>query len=139
MRELLLMFVHGAGNLLLFTQNVLRVGIYHVPKLTGQHPKPSLIFEVIKSKAQAGGILRELKFQDFTAPQTALKLSPQEISLLKQCNVLQACSPVKKLALKGQIDAKRLPKSSIVLEVSCNITKCGNDFFRVNLKQQRTF
>ena len=139
MRELLVMFVHGAGNLLLFTQNVLRVGIYHVPKLAGQDPKPSLMFEVIKSKAQAGGILRELKFQDFTAPQTSLKLSLQEVSLLKQCSVLQACSLVKKLALKGQIDAKRLPKSSIVLEVNCNVTKCGNDFFRVNLKQQRTF
>ena len=139
MRELLLMFVHGAGNLLFFTQNVLRVGIYHVPKLAGQDPKPSLMFEVIKSTAQAGGILRELKFQDFTAPQTALKLSPQEISLLKQCSVLQACSLVKKLALKGQIDAKTLPKSSMVLEVNCNVTKCGNDFFRVNSKHQRTF
>ena len=139
MRELLLMFFHGAGNLLLFTQNVLRVGIYHVPKLTGQDLKPSLMFEVIKSEAQAGGILRELKFQDFTAPQTALRLSPHEINLLKQCSFLQACSLVKKLAVRGQIEAKRFPKSSIVLEVDCNVTKYGNDFFRVTLKQQRTF
>ena len=61
------------------------------------------------------------------------------MSLLKKCSVLQACSLVKKLALKGQIDAKRLPKSSVVLEVNCNVTKCGNDFFRVNSKHQRTF
>ena len=139
MHELLLMFVHGAENLLLFTQNVLRIGIYHVPKLTGQNPKPSLMFEVNKSKVQAGGILRELKFQDFTAPQTALKLAAQEVILLKQCSVLQASSLVKRLALKGHIDAKRLPKSSIVLEVHCNVTKCGNDFLRVTVKQQRTF
>ncbi|XP_067020991.1 sacsin-like [Acropora muricata] len=139
MRELLLMFLHGAGNLLLFTQSVLRVGIYHVPKLTGQDLKPSLMFEVIKSEAQAGGILRELKFQDFTAPQTALKLSPHEINLLKQCSFLQASSLVKKLAVRGQIEAKIFPKSSILLEVDCNVTKCGNDFFRVTLKQQRTF
>ena len=137
--ELLLMFVHGAGNLLLFTQNVLRVGIYHLHKLGGQNPKPSLMFEVIKSKAQGGGILRELKFPNFTAPQTALKLGPEQIILLKQCSVLQACSVVKKLLSKGHIDAKRLPKSSIVLEVNCNVTKCGNDFFRITLKQQRTF
>ena len=74
MRDLLLMFVHRAGNLRFFTQNVLRVGIYHLHKLGGQNPKPSLMFEVIKSKAQGGGILRELKFPNFTAPQTALKL-----------------------------------------------------------------
>ena len=139
MRELLLMFVHGAGNLLLFTQNVLRVGIYHVPKLAGQDPKPSLMFEVIKSKAQAGGILRELKLPNFTYPQTVLKLGSEEIILLKQCSVLQACSVVKKLAAKGHIDAKRLPKSSLVLEVNCHVTKCGNDFFRITLKQQKTF
>ena len=77
MRELLVMIVHGPGNLLLFTQNVLRLGIYHVLKLAGQDLKPSLMFEVIRSTAQEGGILRELTFQDFTAPQTALKLSLQ--------------------------------------------------------------
>ncbi|XP_015767806.1 PREDICTED: sacsin-like [Acropora digitifera] len=46
---------------------------------------------------------------------------------------------IKTLASKGHIDAKRFPKSSIVLEVNCNVTKCGNDFFRITLKQQKTF
>ena len=66
-------------------------------------------------------------------------VGPEQIILLKQCSVLQACSVMETLASKGHIDAKKLPKSSIVLEVNCNVTKCGNDFFRITLKQQRTF
>ena len=138
MRELLQMFIQGAKHLVLFTQNVLRVGIYHLPKMGGQDLNPSLLFEVTKSKSVAGGIIRELQFSDFTVPQTASKLSPDQLSLLKQCNVLQASSRVKVLAQRGQVDPRKFPKSSLVLEITCSLTKCGKSFFKGGINRDKT-
>ena len=135
MRELLQMFLRGAKHLLLFTQNVLRVGIYHLPKLENQDPQPVLMFEVTKSTPQAG-ILRELSFS-FTFPPTALNFSPEELSFLKQCNFLQASSKMKRLARDQKIDPRKFPKSSMIVDVNCSFTKYGVDFFDANLRQEK--
>ena len=135
MRELLQMFLHGAKHLLLFTQNVLRVGIYHLPKLENQDPQPVLMFEVTKSTPQAG-ILRELSFS-FTLPPTALNLSPEELSFLKQCNFLQASSKMKRLARDRKIDPRKFPISSMIVDVNCSFTKYGMDFFDGNPNQEK--
>ena len=87
MRELLEMFLRGAKNVLLFTQNVLRVGIYHMQNTESQDPQPTLMFQVTKSKSHAA-ILRELSFA-FTLPPTAYKLTPEEMNFLRQCNFLK--------------------------------------------------
>ena len=108
MRDLLQMLVHGANSLLLFTQNVLRVGIYHLPKLANRDSQPELMFQVTKSASQAG-ILRELSFS-FTPPPTALKLSPEERSFLQQCNFLQASSKVKTLARAEKVEPQKFSK-----------------------------
>ena len=127
MRELLQMFLHGAENVLLFTQNVLSVGIYHLPNTESQDPQPTLMFQVTKSASHAG-ILRELSFT-FTLPPTAFKLTPEEMSFLQQCNFLQASSKSKMLARGKKVDAKKLPKSSMIVDVECRLTKSGSDFF----------
>ena len=127
MRELLQMFLHGAENVLLFTQNVLSVGIYHLPNTERQDPQPTLMFQVTKSASHAG-ILRELSFT-FTLPPTAFKLTPEEMSFLQQCNYLQASSKSKMLARGKKVDAKKLPKSSMIVDVECRLTKSGSDFF----------
>ena len=127
MRELLQMFLHGAENVLLFTQNVLSVGIYHLPNTESQDPQPTLMFQVTKSASHAG-ILRELSFT-FTLPPTAFKLTPEEMSFLQQCNYLQASSKSKMLARGKKVDAKKLPKSSMIVDVECRLTKSGSDFF----------
>ena len=127
MRELLQMFLHGAENVLLFTQNVLSVGIYHLPNTESQDPQPTLMFQVTKSASHAG-ILRELSFT-FTLPSTAFKLTPEEMSFLQQCNFLQASSKSKMLARGKKVDAKKLPKSSMIVDVECRLTKSGSDFF----------
>ena len=127
MRELLQMFLHGAKNVLLFTQNVLSVGIYHLPNTESQDPQPILMFQVTKSASHAG-ILRELSFT-FTLPPTAFKLTPEEMSFLQQCNYLQASSKSKMLARGKKVDAKKLPKSSMIVDVECRLTKSGSDFF----------
>ena len=127
MRELLQMFLHGAENVLLFTQNVLSVGIYHLPNTESQDPQPTLMFQVTKSASHAG-ILRELSFT-FTLPPTAFKLTPEEMSFLQQCNFLQASSKSKMLARSKKVDPKKLPKSSMIVDVECRLTKSGSDFF----------
>ena len=127
MRELLQMFLHGAENVLLFTQNVLSVGIYHLPNTESQDPQPTLMFQVTKSASHAG-ILRELSFT-FTLPSTAFKLTPEEMSFLQQCNFLQASSKSKMLAHGKKVDPKKFPKSSMIVDVECRLTKSGSDFF----------
>ena len=127
MRELLQMFLHGAENVLLFTQNVLSVGIYHLPNTESQDPQPTLMFQVTKSASHAG-ILRELSFT-FTLPPTAFKLTPEEMSFLQQCNFLQASSKSKMLARGKKVDPKKLPKSSMIVDVESRLTKSGSDFF----------
>ena len=127
MRELLQMFLHGAENVLLFTQNVLSVGIYHLPNTESQDPQPTLMFQVTKSASHAG-ILRELSFT-FTLPPTAFKHTPEEMSFLQQCNFLQASSKSKMLARGRKVDPKKLPKSSMIVDVESRLTKSGSDFF----------
>ena len=127
MRKLLQMFLLGAKNLLLFTQNVLSVGIYHLPNTESRNPQPTLMFQVTKS-ASHGGILRELSFT-FTLAPTAFKLTPEEMSFLQQCNFLQASSKSKMLAHGKKVDPKKFPKSSMIVDVECRLTKSGSDFF----------
>ena len=127
MTELLQMFLQGAKNLLLFTQNVLSVGIYHLPNTGSQEPQPTLMFQVTKSASHTG-ILRELSFT-FTPPPTAFKLTPEEMSFLQQCNFLQASSKSKVLVHGKKVDPQKFPKSSMIVDVECRLTKSGSDFF----------
>ena len=127
MRELLQMFLQGAKNVLLFTQNVLSVGIYHLPNTESQDPELTLMFQVTKS-ASHSGILRELSFT-FTLPPTSFKLTPKEISFLQQCNFLQASSKSKMMAHGKKVDPPNFPKSSMIVDVECRLTKSGSDFF----------
>ena len=127
MRELLQMFLQGAKNVLLFTQNVLSVGIYHLPNTESQDPQPTLMFQVTKS-ASHSGILRELSFT-FTLPPTSFKLTPKEMSFLQQCNFLQASSKSKMMAHGKKVDPQNFPKSSMIVDVECRLTKSGSDFF----------
>ena len=127
MRELLQMFLQGAKNVLLFTQNVLSVGIYHLPNTESQDPQLTLMFQVTKS-ASHSGILRELSFT-FTLPPTSFKLTPKEISFLQQCNFLQASSKSKMMAHGKKVDPPNFPKSSMIVDVECRLTKSGSDFF----------
>ena len=135
MQELLQMFVHGANYLLLFTQNVLSVSIYHLSNSASEDPQPALMFEVAKSASQVR-MLRELSFS-FTVPPTALKLSLEDLGFLKQCNFLQASSKAKRLAVEHKVDPVKFPKSSMIVDVSCSFTECGLDFFGAVSHQEK--
>ena len=127
MRELLQMLIHRSQSLLLFTQNVLRVEIYSLPKTTGQQCLPALMFQVSKSIPQEG-ILRELRFPA-TLPVTAEKLDAGQQRLLRQCRFLQASSKVTREARYHTVHPSEFPECSIVVDIDCSFTNLGLKFF----------
>ncbi|XP_078348598.1 sacsin-like [Oculina patagonica] len=133
MRELLQMLLHKAHSLLLFTQNVFRVGIYTLSKLSTQDPKPLLMFEVCKSIPQ-GGTLREMSFP-ITLPVAAEKLNVAQQSFLKQFNFLQASSKFTRDSRDPnkypEGNPSKSPETSIRVDIHCTLTRVGVNFFDV--------
>ena len=129
MRKLLKMLLEKANSLLLFTQNVFRVGMYFLPKSSGHDLQPWLMFQVNKSLAQ-GGTLRALSFA-ISLPDTAKKLSAEQKKLLMQSNFLQASSQVKRNSRVRRVRPSEFPESSIVVDVECVLTQFGASFFEV--------
>ena len=128
MRKLLEMFIEKANTVLLFTQNVFRVGMYFLPKSSGQNLQPLLMFQVNKSLAQ-GGILRELSFP-IALPDTSHKLTAEQKKLMVQSNFLQASSKFKSLPESKTAKQSEFPESSIIIDVECFLTQFGASFFQ---------
>ena len=135
MRKLLRMFLVKANSLLLFTQNVFRVGLYFLPKSSDQNLQPLLMFQVNKSLAQ-GGLLRELSFP-IILPDTAQKLGAEQKKLLVQSNFLQASSKVKTNSKIRKVKPNEIPKSSIAVDLECVFTKVGASFFEISERPSR--
>ena len=131
MRNLLRMLLEGAESLLLFTQNILRVGIYNLPRASPTDA-PLLLFQVSKSLSSAG-ILRELSSY-VTLPTTAEMLSKEEKRLLQESNFLQVASRFMKDLRHGRAVVSNSPQSSVSIEIDCNLTKRGVDFFGGGLR-----
>ena len=128
MRKLLEMFIEKANTVLLFTQNVFRVGMYFLPKSSGQNLQPLLMFQVNKSLAQ-GGVLRELSFP-IALPDTSHKLNAEQKKLMVQSNFLQASSKVKRLSKSRRVKPSEFPESSVVVDVECFLSQLGASFFQ---------
>ena len=126
MRKLLQMFLEGAESLLLFSQNILRVGIYNLPR-TSLPGASLLLFQVTKSLSSVG-IPRELS-SSVTLPTTAGKLSKEEKRLLQESNFLQVASRFMVDLRNGRDDVSNSPQSSVSIEIDCNLTNKGVEFF----------
>ena len=127
MKELLQRFINGAGSLLLFTQNVRRVSIFHLASDSTGHPIPEKIYEVSKSLSEAG-IRRELSCPVILPP-AANRLSDREKFLLEQCNFLRASSDVAKNK-GGAVNSNTvLLKSALTTNISSTCTEYGRVFF----------
>ena len=126
MRKLLQMFLEGAESLLLFSQNILRVGIYNLPR-TSLPGASLLLFQVTKSLSSVG-IPRELS-SSVTLPTTAGKLSKEEKKLLQESNFLQVASRFMVDLRNGRDDVSNSPQSSVSIEIDCNLTNKGVEFF----------
>ena len=126
-RELLKRFIHGAGSLLLFTQNVLRISIFHLPSDATEPLQRRKIFEVTKSLSEAG-IRRELLFSVTPSP-AAHKLNAENQFLLKQCNFLRASSEVTKQTRESSNSTPDLLSSALTVNIKSTITEYGDGFF----------
>ena len=131
MRKLLRMLLEGAESFLLFTQNILRVGIYNLP-CASSPDAPLLLFQVTKSLSSVG-ILRELSSY-VTLPTTAEKLSKEERRLLQESNFLQVASRFMEDLRNDRADVSNSPQSSVSIEINCNLTKRGVDVFGGGLR-----
>ena len=126
MKELLKLFASGAKTLLLFTQNVVRVSIYHLPKDSNLFCPPSLLFEVSKSLCREG-IRRELSFP-VSLSHAAKKLSKEEQYLLQQCNFLQASSVVAKNGGDADSSMPAVLSSALTINIKSTTTESGKPF-----------
>ena len=131
-KELLQLFIKGARSLLLFTQNVRRVSIFHLPRESTDETQPKLIFEVTKSLSQEG-ILRELPVPVTLSP-AASCLSNEDQFFLKQCNFLRASSEAAKCAGETQNSSTALLRSALTLDIQSNLTESGRDFLEEEVK-----
>ena len=128
MRDLLEIFVSGARTLLLFTQNVRSVSIFHLLGESSEQTQPRLIFEVNKSLSEAG-IIRELSVP-VTLQLNLKKLNEDDQYFLKQCNVLRASSEVTKGGGSDCGPTGDLLNSALTIDIKSTVTECGSSFFR---------
>ena len=130
-QELLKRVTQGAQALLLFTQNVRRVCIFHLPNDVTEQLKPRKIFEVTKSLSK-DGVRRELPYT-ITLPTTAEKLSTEDQFLLKQCNFLRASSEVSNLNHGYSDSAPALLSSALTLKIKSTVSEYGSRFLECSV------
>ena len=127
MRELLEIFVRGTKTLLLFTQNVLRVSIFHLARGSTEQTQPKLMFEVEKSLSQVG-VLREIPIS-VTLPEPSNNISKNDLNFLKQSNFLKASSEIAKDSMTTSQTGNDLLSSSLTIDVNSTFTEDGTCFF----------
>ena len=127
MRELLEIFVRGAKTLLLFTQNVLRVRIFHLARGSMEQIHPRLMFEAKKSLSQ-NGVLREIPIS-VTLPEPSKNISNNDLNFLKQSNFLKALSQITQHSITTRETGSDLLSSALAIDVNSTFTEDGTCFF----------
>ncbi|XP_068753805.1 sacsin-like isoform X2 [Montipora capricornis] len=123
-KALLLKFILGARSLLLFTQNIRKVSILHLPR-KGNPPK--VIFELTKELSEHG-ILKKLSVPFRLSP-PAEKLSEKDQVLLTQCNFLKASSEFAKSMDHCKNLRSALLQSALKVIAVSTVSKYGRRFF----------
>ena len=127
MRELLDIFVRGAKHLLLFTQNVCQLSIFHLPRESVEETRPELMFQVTKSLSKVG-IIRELSVP-VDLSRHLRDVSADVLHLIKQCIFLRASSEVAKYARGVKEIDDNLLKSAYTVDITGIVTEFGRSFF----------
>ena len=128
--ELLRLFTHGAKTLLLFTQNVRRIQVFHLPRESSSSEQPTLLFEVSKS-LYPDGIVRELSVPVTLSP-AVCSLSNDEQKFLQQCNFLRASSEVAKQTGDSTNPCADLLSSALMITIKSTVTESGRLFLDNN-------
>ena len=125
MTKLLEMVVKGADTLLLFTQNVRRVTLFHLPSDAKDPSEAIELFQIKKKPINTlCGHGVNIKLSD-----AAIALSIEEQSFIKECNFLKATSQVMQNIKQGHPMNEPFPQSSVNISVVSSFTKAGHVFF----------
>ena len=123
-KALLLKFILGARSLLLFTQNILKVTILHLPR---KGNPPEVIFELTKELSEHG-ILKKLSVPFRLSP-PAENLREKDQFLLTQCNFLKASSEFSKSMDHCKNSRSALLQSALKVNAVSTVSKYGRRFF----------
>ncbi|KAK3746289.1 hypothetical protein QZH41_016544, partial [Actinostola sp. cb2023] len=111
-KELLRMLLFGSESLLLFTQNVLTIRVYHLSNEKTGVPQPIELFSISKSCVNV--IHRLTREVSLSIP--VQSLTQQKQDFVKQSNILRVSSDLLKVTDKGTIPpAQVLMKSALIL------------------------
>ncbi|KAK3735701.1 hypothetical protein QZH41_001317 [Actinostola sp. cb2023] len=111
-KELLRMLLFGSESLLLFTQNVLTIRVYHLSNENTGAPQPIELFSISKSCVDV--IHRLTREVSLSIP--VQRLTPRKQDFVKQSNILRVSSDLLKVTDKGTIPpAQVLMKSALIL------------------------
>ena len=120
-KALLEMIVNGSDDLLLFTQNVLRVKIYSLPS-DANNPEASSI-KLFTLYKQLVKLCKQMPYKvPLSEAAKQLPLATQEF--ISQCNILQVSSTLVKNETPKPITV------SMVVKMECTITEFGKSFFK---------
>ena len=119
-KTLLEMIVNGSSDLLLFTQNVLRVKIYSLPS-DANKPEASSI-KLFTLHKQLVKLCKQMP-NKVTLSEAAKQLPLATQDFIRQCNILQVSSALVKNETPEPITV------SMVVKMKCSITESGKGFF----------
>ena len=134
-KQLLHMLVKGAESLLLFTQNVTRISLYHIPPSRRCVGEPVEIFTVTKAPVR---IMRELNFQGKVSEQAMTKSSEYQ-TFVKQNNVLQTAKHILTRMKQGmKVPQHEIPKASAIVSIETRCAVAAEKLLGVkNISQKR--
>ena len=123
----------GAESLVMFTQNVIDISIYHIPSTAADPSDMREIFSVSKRP------LSILRFLRFTAelPETAKQQPPEVQTFIGQCNILKAStSALQQIRDGADISKVETPNCSVVMEVTRHVTRDGERLMKIKNDQE---
>lgn len=134
-KDLLRILLNSAESLLLFTQNVIKVRVFH---LQSNAKEPSEAIELFSISKSCENVIHRL-VHEVSLPEIAQELSDHDKELVRQSSVLKASTAL----LKGNIietdtSTEILMKSSMVLSSLCTLSEHGRDFFNEDERDNPT-
>ena len=124
-KDLLDIFVRGSESLLLFTQNVLKVTVYHLPRECKDASQPIELFKVVKKPIR---ILQKLDVPLKLSP-SAIQLGEEEQSFVHQCNFLKALSAILQENKDKNTSSFKTLQASMIVEMRSSVEDAGHHFF----------
>ncbi len=118
-RSLLQLLVKGAESLLLFTQNVTEITLYHLPPHAKDATHATEVFKVCKTPVK---ILRELDYPIEISDSAKQRSSSTQV-FVKQNNILKASKhAINQIRTGKQLRDLSIPNSSSIILVDCMTT-----------------